>query len=103
MSVELVVRVRTRHRRDQGDGYSNHVRMSGKAGRPAVLGAADLDRDAIGLTGEPGTGRLQLTSAITFAGDPPPDSVLVSGEVFSAETGETQVGLLLPAVQRFRE
>jgi hypothetical protein len=64
---------------------------------------ADLDRDAIGLTGEPGTGRLQLASGVTFAGGPPPDSVLVSGEVVSAETGETQLGLLLPAVQRVRD
>ena len=61
---------------------------------------ADLDREAIGLTGEPGTGRLQLASGLTFVGGPPPDSVLVSGEVFSTETGRTRVGLLLPAVQR---
>jgi hypothetical protein len=62
----------------------------------------DLNRDSLLLTGEPGTGRLQMAASIFLKLDRLDPSPLVSMELVDNSNGRTSA-LLLPAVQVIRE
>ena len=69
---------------------------------PSQTRCVDLSHDAIGLPGEGDSGRLQLAGQVIVTGGPPGKWVMLWAEVFTAETGRTEVGMLLPAVQTCR-
>jgi hypothetical protein len=86
------------------DASGNLIAESGELVIPsAEFRSFDLPRSALSLTGEPGTGRVQMAANIFLKFDPTiSDSVSVTLELVDNSTGRT-TALLLPAIQRIRE
>ena len=69
---------------------------------PGEFRSYDFPRNALPLTGEPGTGRVQMAANIFLKFDPGKiDSVNATLELVDNSTGRT-TALLLPAIQRIR-
>jgi hypothetical protein len=66
----------------------------------------DVNREALPIAGEPGTGRTQVRyrffAVVDRTSVQEEPSLLPSGELLTTETGQTQIGLLVPAVQKIR-
>ena len=85
------------------DAIGNLIAQSGELViSPKGFGSYDLPRSALPLTGEPGTGRVQMAANIFLKFDPGKfDAVAVTLELVDNSTGRT-TALLLPAVQKLR-
>ena len=86
------------------DAIGNLIAQSGELViSPRGFGSYDLPRSALSLTGEPGTGRVQMAANIFLKFDPgSSDSVAVTLEFVDNSTGRSSA-LMIPAVQKLRE
>jgi hypothetical protein len=67
----------------------------------------DVNRDALPITGEPGTGRTQVRyrffAVVDRSSSQDDPSLLPSGQLLKTDTGQTQIALLVPAIQKIRD